>query len=306
MIGPVVDIILPTNRAGEFLPATLESVTRQSWPHWRVTVIDDGSPNPAAVARLVDQSPGAQLLRQSARGVSAARNLGVRETSGPLVVFLDDDDLWLPNRLEKQVTAWLQAQYHVGVYCAGEYIDGRGLVFGRHWPAEQATARSFLAGEVPLPRIVTMMVTREVVRAAGGFDERLWNGEDLDFTLKVLQHGEMLAVPERLVQYRRHGANVSQTGAVSGRRAVEDSITRQMREATARKDYETASLLKVHRRRRRAISADEAVSGLATRLRRREFRAVLDEVRWVARTPVASLQAGWAKAVQSRRRGSRG
>lgn len=297
MTEPIVDIILPTNRAGEFLPTTLESVVRQTWPHWRLTVVDDGSPDPVGLARLVGEVPEARVLRQSARGVSTARNRGVQETDGSLIVFLDDDDLWSAERLERQVTAWLGAQHHVGVYCAGEHINSCGRTIGTPWPAYQATAESLLRGDDPLPRFVTMLLTREICLAVGGFDERLTTGEDLDFTLKVLQFGEMLAVPECLMQYRRHGSNVSRSGDVVARLAIRKFLDGQIADAVARGDKRAAALLTVHRDRRRPLEAAESVSGTIEALRDGDALGVLRELRWAARTPKASIaeiaSRGW-------------
>lgn len=301
MTDPVVDVIIPTNRASRFLPETIASVAGQTWPHWRLTVVDDGSPDPATLDDLVADVPGARVLHQAPSGTSAARNRGIRETDGPLLVFLDDDDVWLPERLERQVEAWLQAQEHVAVFCGGSYIDGDGRSFGEPWPAHQTPSRTFLSGEVPMPRIVTLMVRRDVCLAVGGFDEGIRTGQDLDFTLRVLQEGEMRAVPEPLVLYRRHNSNVSQAGSLVGRRAIDSLLTRQIHDAKRRNDASATLLLRENRRRRRSVAAAESLDGAVADLRLRDVHGVAAELRWAARTPWASLRAAWAKVTRPRR-----
>jgi glycosyltransferase involved in cell wall biosynthesis len=298
---PVVDIIIPTNRTSRFLSETITSVVDQTWPHWQLTLVDDGSPDPSALDALAAKVPGARVLHQPPGGTSVARNRGIRETKGPLLVFLDDDDLWMPDRLERQVEAWLKAPQHVGVFCGGTYIDADGRAFGEPWRAEQTLSRRFLSGEVPMPRIVTLMLRRDVCLAAQGFDETIGTGQDLDFTLRLLQLGEMLAVPRTLVRYRRHDANVSKAGSLAGREAIDRFLLKQIREAEQRHDASAALLLREHLRRTRSAAAVESLDGAVTAFRLRDARKLAAECRWASRRPGASLMAAWAKFGRARR-----
>ena len=99
-----VSVVIPTyNRAG-LLPRAIRSVRDQTRAPDEVVVVDDGSTD-STCGIIEEEFPGVRLLSQEHRGVSAARNLGIMTTSGAWVAFLDSDDEWLPQKLERQLAA---------------------------------------------------------------------------------------------------------------------------------------------------------------------------------------------------------
>ncbi|WP_170175205.1 glycosyltransferase [Georgenia muralis] len=291
-----MDVVVATNRNHAYLRESLASVKAQTWPHWRVVVVDDGSPDPSALDLVVAGVPGARVVHQRSGGVSAARNRGLAEGVAPLVAFLDDDDIWRPDRLERQVRAWEAAPHHVAVHSAGWYIDAEGQPFGEGWRARQALSRRYLSGEEPLPRIVTLLVRRDICERVGGFDETLSLAEDNDFTLRLAQVGEFLSLDDALVGYRRHAGNVSAPGALAGRQSTERMLRAQIGRALDREDVAAALLLRENLRRFLKASAVEALHGTAGALRARDARTFAAELRWAGR-PAPAAAAVRASAV---------
>jgi glycosyltransferase involved in cell wall biosynthesis len=101
----LVSVVIPVFNGQDYLPAALESVARQTLSDLEIIIVDDGSTD--ATARLVAGFGDDRIryLRQERSGAAAARNAGVRQAVGPLIAFLDADDLWLPEKLARQVSA---------------------------------------------------------------------------------------------------------------------------------------------------------------------------------------------------------
>jgi len=104
----MVSIIMPAFNATLTLPHSLASVRQQNYPYWELLVIDDGSSDNTAAytAEQARNDPRIKLIRQTSnQGVAAARNAGIAAAQGQYIAFLDADDLWLPNKLSRQITA---------------------------------------------------------------------------------------------------------------------------------------------------------------------------------------------------------
>jgi glycosyltransferase involved in cell wall biosynthesis len=99
----MVSVIIPAYNPGTFLGEALESVHRQSFTNWEAIVIEDGGEQD--VRPILVEFPRVRLVRQSNAGASVARNRGVFATTGPLISFMDQDDLWTPDKLAHQVDA---------------------------------------------------------------------------------------------------------------------------------------------------------------------------------------------------------
>lgn len=140
---PLVSVIVATNRNGSFLNQTLASLVAQTFTDWELVVVDDGSPDPDGVEAAVAQVPGATLAHQANAGVSVARNVGISRSCGAYLAFLDDDDLWEPERLALGVTALQTNGEAVASYTQWDFIDDRGALIapGDLRPGE---LRSFL------------------------------------------------------------------------------------------------------------------------------------------------------------------
>ena len=199
---PAVTVIIPTyNRAG-LLPRALGSVLAQTFGDFEVLVVDDGSTDGTADVLAGYDDVRIRYLRQAQnRGVSAARNRGLREARGELVAFLDSDDVWFPDKLALQVERFGELPESVGLLYGGvENDDGRG---GRD--VRVPTRRGGLYGDLlltnPIHGTSGVMVRRNVVAAVGFFDEAAPAIEDYDYWLRIARLFEVDFVEEPLIRY---------------------------------------------------------------------------------------------------------
>ena len=98
----MVSVIIPTFNRGWILKDAIDSVLNQEFDDYELIIVDDGSADNTQEI-LNSYGEGIIILRQSNKGVSAARNRGITEATGQLIAFLDSDDLWLPQKLSRQV-----------------------------------------------------------------------------------------------------------------------------------------------------------------------------------------------------------
>ena len=203
-----VSVVIPTYNYGRFIKAAISSVLDQTRSPSEVIVVDDGSTD-ETTAVVAAFGKAVRYMRQDNAGVSAARNLGVRESTSQLIAFLDADDTLEPSTLEKQV-ARLDSDEEIGlVHCAmREFDDETGATIRLHMEGgEDRVANNLLLWEGPL--IVAagaIIVSRQAFDRVGGFDTRMKVGEDWDFCYRVAQLFKIGFVAEPLVNYRRHNA----------------------------------------------------------------------------------------------------
>ncbi|MGH3674663.1 MAG: glycosyltransferase family 2 protein, partial [Mycobacterium sp.] len=163
---------------------------------------DDASSPPTE--RLLDRLSRADerlrwLRHDRPRGASAARNTGLATARGRYVAFLDDDDYWLPGKLEKQMALLDASPSSVGlVYCWFDYRIGEKVVSGRS-PKLEGRIFEHLLERQPLGNSSTLLVPRSVAETVGGFDADLPRGNDGDFIRRVALDHEIRYVPEVLV-----------------------------------------------------------------------------------------------------------
>lgn len=186
--APRISVVIPTYDRPSYLRGAVETAVGQTWSDVEVVVVDDGS-NEAYAATVVDSfGDRVRLVRHDEnRGLSAARNTGVRATEGEYVAFLDDDDRWHEEKLSRQA-AVLADEPTVGlVTCCLAAVDpdDRVLRCERSKPDGDLSDRIFLRNLIGTPSRV--LVRREAFEAAGGFDESLPTKQDWDLYVKLCQ-----------------------------------------------------------------------------------------------------------------------
>ena len=296
-----VSVIIPTNRDGRYLRDTVASVRAQTAPVGEILLVDDGSPAPglAAIAREL----GVSYVRQAAAGLSVARNTGVDAVHGDWIAFLDDDDVWHPDRIRSQIDALSEAPDAIAAYTGGWYMDADGKAFGSGWTAPAATARAMLRGDVTFPRITTLLIRRSDYMAVGGCRSDMEPAEDNELILRLLQRGEFAAVDRQLVGYRRHSANVTNRG-LPGRKAAVRALRSQIHDSRRRGDRELTGLLTRNLRRYRRYAARENLGELAAAVRAGRGGYAAAVAWWAIRS--APLASAGAMIGRVSRRGDRG
>jgi glycosyltransferase involved in cell wall biosynthesis len=221
MTRPSVAVVIPSCNHGRFIAATLESVFRQTRPPQEVHVIDDGSTDDS-VAVIERAFAGAGAIRcfltvRENRGISATRNDLSAATTTDFVAFLDSDDLYAPTRLERLLAnAPRRAPFLAfsGVDFMGDAPEDLRrwhtvyrlkLEEGMSLPtAGFALLRSNIAISAS-----NFVVSRALLDAVGGFDNRIKICQDWDFAVRALRFVEPTFVPEPLLRYHLHAQNTS-------------------------------------------------------------------------------------------------
>lgn len=216
---PLVSVVIPVRNGQDFLEEAVASALAQTYGNLEHIVVDDGSDDSSA--DLIRDRFGAQVsvLRTSARGVSAARNAGVRASRGSYVAFLDADDVWLPDKVDRQVERF-RAKPELGACYGAAQVVNRALVpVGRlDAPSGARALRQTLLMEHPYaPGPSSAMFRREVLTAVGLFDETLGTSADCELFCRVAVAYEVDGIADPVVLYRCHPRQMHRDPLATGR-----------------------------------------------------------------------------------------
>lgn len=207
--APSVSVVIPAHNAAETLQATMNSVLRQSFSDLEVLIVDDGSSDETySLARTMDDAR-VSVIQQANRGASGARNAGIKAASGDLIAFLDADDLWYPNKLDRQLE-FMRREGAGASQTAVWFInnDLAPLHRGACPPFGDPLLDVLLFRHLPaFPS--TLVVERRLLDQVGLFDESLAILEDWEFAIRLARHGRFLNLDEPLTMYRVHPGNRS-------------------------------------------------------------------------------------------------
>jgi glycosyltransferase involved in cell wall biosynthesis len=231
--SPLISVIVPFLNAEQYIQAAVQSVLAQTYRNWELLLIDDGSSDGSTeFARgIAGQFPSA--IRYHAHeghrnlGMSATRNVGITLARGELVAFLDSDDVWLPEKLERQVSV-------LGAH------PGAGLVFNSAWYVRDGAARqiqpirmrpgrvpgqswiaSILASDDNAACPSAVLMRRALAEDVGGFEDsfsgHLQLYEDQVMWCKVATRSGVVYDREPLILYRIHAESISGSSSYAAR-----------------------------------------------------------------------------------------
>src|SRR4028119_1786662 len=126
-----VSVIIPNYNYGRFLSEAINSVLAQTCLNVEIIVVDDGSTDNSLEILAAYEKKGVKIIQQTNRGVGAARNAGADKSSGDLLAFLDADDIWLPQKLEKQIERLLSDKEFGFITCGVKEFNSLGDKIGR-------------------------------------------------------------------------------------------------------------------------------------------------------------------------------
>jgi glycosyltransferase involved in cell wall biosynthesis len=206
-----VSVIVPVHDGERFLHEALAAIVHQTHSDIELIVVDDSSDDDSAeiAAAFLDEFPCGQLVRlPSVSGVATARNVGVTQATGSLLAFCDQDDVWLPDKLERQLS-YLDDHPAAAVVMVRQepFLDGIEALPGWLLPDR---VYGDLGGVLPC----TALIRREAFAVVGAFDPEKSGSDDFDWLLRARHSGLVVAVlPEVLVRRRVHDGNVSHDAA---------------------------------------------------------------------------------------------
>lgn len=210
---PVFSVVIPAYNCVHFIGDALQSVLRQTWRDFEIIVIDDGSNDGTGdvVAAFTDERVFCYRQERSGRP-ACARNAGIRRARGEYIAFLDADDIWYPQKLER-ILKIFSADPDIGLVCNDERVtrDGYTVREKRYGPAAKDMVRQLLLQGNALSTSATV-VRREWLEQVGGFCERndYYCVEDYDLWIRLAAAGcRFYFLHEILGEYRLHTANSS-------------------------------------------------------------------------------------------------
>jgi glycosyltransferase involved in cell wall biosynthesis len=209
-LKPLVSVIIPVYNGDRYISQAIESVLEQTYTNYEVIIIDDGSTDNTRNCLELHWHK-IRYFYQDNQGVAAARNRGISESKGKLIAFLDQDDFFLPDKLESQVACW-QANPALGIVNSGWRIvdlEGKAIADLSLW--QHLPHLDLEAWMVWKPVFLgAMLFEREWLAKVGGFDTSLNQAPDVDLVLRLVVAGCQSAWVERsTVCYRQHELNAS-------------------------------------------------------------------------------------------------
>ena len=210
MPRPDVTVVIPTRDRPTRLAATLAGVWRQRDVCLEVVLVDDGSAAGVAAGYERLRSDRLRVLRNATpRGPAAARNAGIAAARGQWVAFLDDDDLWAPTKLRRQLDAAERADAG-WAWCGAVYLSSDGAVLSvASGPSPEDVRRRLPSGSVIPAGASNVIASAALLQRVGGFDDDIFHMPDWDLWLRLLMVDAGAAHPEPLVGYVQHPGMLS-------------------------------------------------------------------------------------------------
>lgn len=227
-LAPEVTVVIPTRDRWALLRDALDSALAQEGVELEVIVVDDSSFWTIPEDQLSRGDPRVRLLRLERNGGAArARNVAIERARAPWVAFLDDDDLWAPEKLRLQLEVAGSDDVAL-VYTGTVHVDGDGhMLEVRRTPDPNELPRGLFETNL-IGGPSTVMARTEIVRRVGCFDEQVSVLADWDLWIRLLRVGRAAVQPELLAGYRVHTENMHWSG-ISGVRGE----LRYLRQSTA-------------------------------------------------------------------------
>jgi glycosyltransferase involved in cell wall biosynthesis len=209
-MAPTVSVVIPTQDRANLLPLALSSALDQTLEGIEVIVVDDASEDATPAVLQGYDDPRLRVIRHDEpQGASAARNRGIDEARAPLVAFLDSDDTWEADKLERQVRRLRDLPDDYGVVYTGywEVRDGERRL-GQVPQASGDIRHKVLAGD-PVSPTSCVLARTGLLREAGGFDEDLPARQDYDLWIRLADHAKFEPVTDPLVTLHDEGDRIT-------------------------------------------------------------------------------------------------
>jgi glycosyltransferase involved in cell wall biosynthesis len=214
-----ISVIIPNYNYARFLPKAIESVLNQTFRNFEIIVVDNDSNDDSLI--VLDKYPEVRVISQKNQGQARSRNVGVENSSGEFLAFLDADDFWHPEKLEKQIHM-VDAGFQF-VTCSVFYVNEKGDNVRAFFYSDRRMDFNNLAYTQPGVSIIeagesSILVSKKLFHQMGGFDTKLDSSSGWDFFRRCAKSVPFGVVNEPLVYYRVHNNSLSRN---SGRNISE-------------------------------------------------------------------------------------
>jgi len=230
---PLVSIIIPTYNRNNTLERAIKSAIGQTYQDFEIIIIDDASTeSPEELVASFKDSRIKLFCHESNKGANAARNTGIKLSSGKYIAFLDSDDEWFPEKLECQIKHLEKLPVKVGAHYSGLIVvSSEGVVLGRRIPSASGDILSKLFAGNCIGPLSTLMVRRSALDHAGPFDEQLPSSQDWDFCIRIAQYYHFSFTKKLLTRYHLSSDSITKNfmSKALGRRMIINKYESQMR-----------------------------------------------------------------------------
>ena len=212
-----ISVIMPAFNSEAYIREAIDSVVQQTWPRWELIVVDDGSTDGTKdnVAKYVLEDDRIRYIHQDNSGPASARNTGIQASRYPYIAFLDSDDIWFHDKLEKQMNFAVTHPGHV-VYGGARYLWGKDGTFTeddsakiyRNFDTIPENAEYFLF-HPNLTMTSSILLEKSMLEKVGRFDQTLSSSEDDDLYFRLALNYKFHALQEPVFYRRRHTENIT-------------------------------------------------------------------------------------------------
>jgi len=203
-LRPIVSVIIPTYNRAKCIKRAIGSVLNQTYKNVEIIVVDDGSTdNTKEVLKTFIESKKIKYFYQKNKGPSAARNLGIKNSKGEYIAFLDSDDEWLPEKLGKQIRLFQNSKDKKLGFVGCNVIvvmETTGDLFKYKFPRYKNFFEFLLSGPFMwTPSII--LTKKKIIEAVGLFDENLRFYEDWDIWIRIARKYNFDLISDYLIKY---------------------------------------------------------------------------------------------------------
>jgi GT2 family glycosyltransferase len=223
-MDPLVSIIVPAYNAEKYIGNTIDSVLSQTYPHFELLIINDGSTD--RTRKIVEfycaKDARVKLTNIQNQGVSAARNFGLNNSAGQYICVLDADDLWSSNKLHLQIQEITKDDSKIILGGIKRFTQdsmeriswGEETHLPRLDPNTRYLEQILSLSQYEMVLFNTLLAKREILLKEGGWDSSLKNAEDWDFWCRLARSYEFIHLPNVLMLYRKHPTSATKQSSV--------------------------------------------------------------------------------------------
>lgn len=206
---PKVSVIIPVYNGEKYIRHAIQSVIDQTYPNLEILVVDDGSIDGTKDV-VTNSFPSILYLRQENKGAAAARNLGIKKSTGEYIAFLDSDDVWLPQKVARQMEA-IAKNPAIKISHTNIKIKVDGQMRDTAYPVSHQEGRIFENLLLHTGSVVcsTLLIKKECFEKVGYFDEELRTAEDVHLFLRLAYYYDFHFLNDPLTIKVHHDANLT-------------------------------------------------------------------------------------------------